>query len=96
MASAGYNHNEVRETFENFIKDVVEDREFAARTHPFALMRAVMVTTVTELMPCLRPMYEFDAIVARVGGEGALKMALVKAFHGALLRVLERSRGGTC
>ncbi|PNE11249.1 MAG: hypothetical protein CR217_10020 [Beijerinckiaceae bacterium] len=81
---------EIRGNFERFLKDIVAKQgEPAARAkHPFELMRAVMVTTIDELMPCLRPMQEFDAIVARAGGEDALKMTLVKAFHGALLGVL--------
>jgi hypothetical protein len=92
LAGADFDHNEVRENFENFIKDLVEgqgeDRESAARTHPFELMRAVMTATIDELMPLLRPIHEFDAIVARAGFEDALKMTLVKAFHRALLKVL--------
>jgi hypothetical protein len=51
-------------------------------------MRAVMVATIGELMPVLRPMREFDAIVARAGGEDELKMQLVRAFNHALLGVL--------
>jgi hypothetical protein len=39
-----------------------------------------MVATINELMPCLRPMHKFNAIVARAGSEDALKMTLVNAF----------------
>jgi hypothetical protein len=91
MDREGDSPAEIRGNFERFLKDIVakQGNEPASRdVHPFELMRAVMVTTIDELMPCLRPMHEFDAIVARAGGEDALKMALVKAFHGALLGVL--------
>jgi hypothetical protein len=96
MDREGDSPAEIRENFEHFLKDIVAKQgngnAAAPRVkHPFESMRAVMVTTVNELMPVLHLMHEFDAIVARVGGEDALKMALVKAFHGALLGVLERS-----
>ena len=58
------------------------------RTHPLELLRAVMVATINELMPVLRPMHEFDEIVARAGSEDELKMELVRAFHHALFDVL--------
>jgi hypothetical protein len=92
MDREGFSPEEVKETFDSFIEMVVlkqgDGHEPPSPTHPFELMRAVMVATIDELMPCLRPMREFDAVVARAGGEDALKMVLVTAFHGALLKVL--------
>ena len=83
---------EIKQTFDDFIKDVIMKQAVGHvppdRTHPFELMRAIMVATINELMPVLRPMREFDAIVARAGGEDELKMELVRAFHGALLSVI--------
>ncbi|MGB8901403.1 MAG: hypothetical protein WCC90_20155 [Methylocella sp.] len=99
MAGEGDSPAEIRGNFERFLEDIVEKQgnEPASRNvHPFELMRAwTVATTIDELMPLLHPMHEFDAIVARAGGEDALKMALVKAFHGALLGVLERSTNDT-
>jgi hypothetical protein len=83
---------EIKDTFERFIKDVVLAQAAGhvppSPAHPFELMRAVMVATIDELMPALRPMHEFDAIVARAGGEDALKMRLVHGFYTTLQRVL--------
>jgi hypothetical protein len=91
MAGEGDSPSEIRENFERFLEGIVEKQgnEPVSRDfHPFEQMRAVMVAVTDELMPCLRPMHEFDAIVARAGGEDGLKMALVNAFHGALCRGL--------
>jgi hypothetical protein len=84
--------DEIKETFESFISMVVMKQAGGcvppSLTHPFETTRAVMVETIDELMPVLRPMDEFDAIVASAGGEDALKMELVRGFHGVLLKVL--------
>lgn len=75
MDREGDSPAEIRENFERFLEDIVEKQgnEPALRdVHPFELMRAVMVAVIDELMPCLRPMHEFDTIVARAGGEDAL------------------------
>jgi hypothetical protein len=95
MAGEGDSPAEIRGNFERFLKDIVEkqDNEPAPHdVHPFKLMRAVMVATIEELMPLLRPLHEFDAIVARAGGEDELKMTLVNAFHGALMGILGDAR----
>ncbi len=83
---------EIKDTFDSFIEDVVMKQAAGHvppdRTHPFELLRAVMVATIGELMPVLRAMHEFDALVVRAGGEDALKMELVRGFHGALFNVI--------
>lgn len=66
MDREGDSPAEIRENFERFLEDIVEKQgnEPASRdVHPFELMRAVMVAVIDELMPCLRPMHEFDSIV---------------------------------
>jgi hypothetical protein len=72
MSSMGESPIEIRGIFERFLTIVVEkqDDERAPRpddVHPFEWMRAIMIATIDELMPALRPMHEFDAIVARAG-----------------------------
>jgi hypothetical protein len=103
MGAMGENPAEIRESFERFLTYVVDKQDdeldaeqrakggLLAAMQPFEWMRAIMVATIDELMPALRPMHEFDAIVARAGGEDALKMELVRNFYGALMHVLEGS-----
>jgi len=83
---------EIKKTFGDFIEMVVMKQAAGHAppnpAHPFEVMRTVMVATIDELMPALRPMHEFDAIIARAGGEDALKMHLVHAFYKALQGVL--------
>jgi len=92
MAMDGYTRADIEETFLSFVKKGLvpagDPDEPLLPVHPLEQMRAIMVATIGKLMPVLRPMREFDAIVARAGSEDELKMQLVRAFNHALLDVL--------
>ena len=83
---------EIKQTFDSFIEDVIMKQAASSippsQVHPFEQLRAVMIATIGELMPFLRRMHEFDAIVTRAGSEDELKMQLVRAFHHALFDVI--------
>jgi hypothetical protein len=54
--------DEIKDTFERFIRDVVLSQAAGhippTPAHPFELMRTVMVATINGLMPALRPIWE--------------------------------------
>jgi hypothetical protein len=97
MTSEGDSPAEIRENFEHFLEDIVEKQGDERETPPdvsfFELMRALMVATIDELMPLLRPMHEFDAVVARAGRRRRAKNGAGQLpFYGALMGVLGDTR----